>query len=620
MQEDKIFSGTAVAEAVDGSATETLADESFLSPPFSPISPISANFSFQMDASQIPALPAGLIINNPKNGTAYTIQEKLGSGGEGQSYLALSNSSLKDKSNGNLSNLDDSAKKKKVIKFVPVGTTASPEDLEQKLTEEYARLNTITSRNYSAFSIGSSGLASHLAIVSDFVEGRNLEQELTSRRRTYTPEETVDFLLKVVERQVRPLHQQGLVHRDLKPANIICTTRNDETDYSVIDFGTLREQNALATVTVNLKGTRGYSRFKGKYECVDDYYSLARVAYFLMTGKHPEFVAHERYDKMHDKEVFGAMPLEKRFSKIIFRMLGHDNDNRYASIDELTKDLQKLRRKVKETKTEDSGMDLNSAQALTHYREAAKFPLDLQRRINGLQERFKEQYLRTKRERNPLDADFQRDLGSVLTELGYERWNFPKDKELPLYVRKRKDSSSIDVLIINNSGDKYFQQYQVKAKERILDRREQSADVSEKWYKTGRGLGPVLLPAVGALGFLAAIPVGIAGTVALGAYSLFLTAAFYTNEKRRGYWKEVISHSSSNKCTSKNGYDKYVLFPSHLFGRLFYDSANRMKKLDRWIQRISTPNDKTLLERALQQAPYFTYSEKARKPCLLGQE
>ncbi len=616
MQEDEISRGIAVAEAVDGSAAETLVDgtlvdKSLLSPPFSPISPISANFSFQMDASQIPVLPAGFVINNPKNDAIYTIQEKLGSGGEGHSYLALSNGD----SSGDL----EKNTKRTVVKFVPVGT-AAPMDLEQKLTEEYTRLNTIIPRNYSAFSIGSSELASHLAIVSDFVEGRNLEQELTSRKRTYTPEETVDFLLKVVEKQVKPLHQQGLVHRDLKPANIICTTRNDETDYSFIDFGTLREHNALATVTVNLKGTRGYSRFKGKYECADDYYSLARVAYFLLTGNQPEFVAHERYDKMYDEEVFGAMPLDKRFSKVIFRMLGHDSDKRYLSVDELVKDLQKLKRKVKETKTEDSGMDLNSAQALTHYREAAKFPLDLQRRINGLQERFKEQYSRTKRERNPLDADFKRDLGSVLTKLGYERWNFPKEKELPLYVRKRKESSSIDVLIINDSGDKYFQQYQVKDKKKILDRRKQSADVSQKWYKTGRGLGPVLLPAVGTLGFLAAAPAGITSSAFLAMYSLISTIVFYSNGTFNSYIHEFTSPPSSAKCTLGNGYDKYVFFPSHLFGRLFYDSANGVKKLDRWIQSISTPNDKTLLERALQQAPYFTYSEKARKPCLLGQE
>ncbi len=528
-----------------------------------------------IDAEHIPILPSGTKLGNPHNGVMYTITEKLGSGGEGHSYLALTEDS-----------------KRKVVKFVPAGTAT---DLEQRLTEEYTRLNQIIPRDYSTFAVS----LAHLAFVSDFVEGVNLEQELTRRGRAYTPSETVDFLLNVVERQVKPLHQSGLVHRDLKPANIICTHTDDNVDYSIIDFGTLREHNALATVTMNLRGTPGYTRFKGKYESHDDLYSLARVAYFLMTGKHPEFIAHEKYDKMHDDEVFDALPLDKRFRAVLFRMLGHDVDRRYSSIDDLVSDLQTVKRKVKDS-VESVGIDLDSARQLTRYREAAVVPLDLQRRINGVKERFQEQYGKTWRDRNPLDQDLERDLGGVLVELGYERY-----KGDSVYLRKRKNTRSIDVFVINGGSKKYFQQYTVKSEDKIYDHYDFT--VSETWYKVGRVIGPGILPAIGALGFLIATQVGVIGAVVGAIYSLTTSLYFYGADMKPGQ----IPHSQ--ECSNRDGYYPYSWAPPHLFGRLFYDGAEAMKKLYRGTQKAITASDSDLLENALQPAPFFTYNQESKK-------
>ncbi len=529
----------------------------------------------------IPSLPSGLKLSDPHNGITYTIQEKLGSGGEGHSYLAL-----------------NEEKKRKVVKFVPAGTAI---DLEQRLTEEYTRLNQIIPRDYSAFPVG----LAHLVLVSDFVEGVNLDQELALRGKVYSPTETVDFLLNVVERQIKPLHQNGLVHRDLKPANIICTHTEDRVDYSIIDFGTLREHNALATVTMNLKGTPGYARFKGKYESHDDLYSLARVAYFLLTGKHPEFIAHEKYDRMHDEEVFGALPIDKRFRSVLFRMLGHDVNQRYTSIDDLVSDLQTVKRKVKDS-TKSVEIDLSSARQLTQYRESAVVPLDLQRRINGIQERFKEQYLKTKRDRNPLDTEFKQDLEAVLIDLGYKPdWEYQRENGECVYLRKRKETSSIDVFVVNGGGDKYFQQYTVKSEEKISARYDPF--VSDKWYSVGRAIGLAIPPAVGALGFLIAVPVGgIVFLIATG-YSAITADEFYSKRNR------LQNSSHSDNCSIHDGYKKYGWAPPHLFGRLFYDGAEKIKSLYRSTQKALADFDSVLLKEALQPAPFFTYDQESKK-------
>ncbi len=531
-----------------------------------------------LDPESIPELPAGFVLNDPTMGRQYTIQGKLKQGGEAHSYLALEGD------------------QRKTVKFVPVGLS-SVHDLEDKLRGEYARLEQALTRNHHLFAASHS----HLAIISDFIEGQNLEEELTTRGRAYTQGEVIDFLLDAVERQVKPLHDRGLVHRDLKPANIICAhTEDGSSTYSVIDFGTLREHDALATITINQRGTRGYSRFKGKYECHDDFYSLARVAYFLMTGNHPEFIAHEKYDRMHDEEVFNAMPLDKEFRAVLFRLLGHDAHNRYDSTDPLIKDLRKVQKRVSEE--DNIGIDLGSIQKLTAFREASVVPLDLVQRTKGLQERFKEQYEKTRRDRNPLDEGFQTDLESSLLDLGYTRFEAVESKEKG-YLRRRKDSERIDVFVPQTSGKTYFRYFQVDSLDQMDQRLAPASAASPKWYSAGRVAGFVLYPAVATLGFLIPTPVGGIALMVMSAYTLFSSIGFYIND---GYYRPVYK-----KYDHDSTYTSCAWAPQHVTGKLFYDLARGSKKLSQGIKKASEGTDKYSLQRALEPAPHFRYKTTA---------
>ncbi|MBS3094496.1 hypothetical protein J4474_02425 [Candidatus Pacearchaeota archaeon] len=84
---------------------------------------------------------------------------------------------------------------------------------------------------------------------------------------------------------------------------------------------------------------------------------------------------------------------------------------------------------------------------ISTYREKAKFPLELQREINGLVGLFSEEYNGSVNERNPLSDDFKKELDLLLKRIGYER-----EEKFMRYKRKLKDSKKIECLICNSSG------------------------------------------------------------------------------------------------------------------------------------------------------------------------
>lgn len=393
--------------------------------------------AYVVDHALIAELPQGFVINNPNNNERYAVLEKLPGGGEGHTYLAQEQSG-----------------QKKVVKLVSAGVSTTTSELEQKLREEYRKVNGAIGTKMTAFAAN----LLDVAVVNDYVEGRNLRQEIEEVDCVFTETQTVDFLLQVTKNYLQPLHENELVHRDIKPQNIISTTENEERTYTLIDFGLLRKVSPNATITTTLSGTPGYTRIKADYECADDYYSLAKTAYFLFTGKDPEYVGHAKYDALNDEEIFGALKINDNLRKVLFRMLGHEQKNKYQSCDDLIADLEKLQSKASKNKAvgaEEIGVDLKSAQILTEHREARQLPLSLQRNINGLKQRFKEQYDGTLASRVDLEKDFVSDLEETLYALGYNKQGIvsvaQQDpfKGMITYLRQHRDSKNIDVLLVN---------------------------------------------------------------------------------------------------------------------------------------------------------------------------
>ncbi len=263
-------------------------------------------------------------INNPNNGMRYKIINDLPNGGEGKSYLA-----------------EDAAGERKVVKILNVPSEYTASQLEEKLRLLYLQVNAALDSDNHVFTLDDE----QVAVVSDYVEGRNLKEELSYRNRIFKEEEVIDFLIDILENDLTKLHRQKLVHRDVKPQNVICHHGDEkESSYKLIDFGIMRDDNTSMTMTVSQRGSISYTKIKEKYECSDDFYSLARTAYFLLKGKDPGVVmfAEEEKEKEFDEEQFKELKVSESLKEILIKMLGHDVNDRYVSCEEIVDELRNM--------------------------------------------------------------------------------------------------------------------------------------------------------------------------------------------------------------------------------------------------------------------------------------
>ncbi|UQA62499.1 serine/threonine-protein kinase [Polyangium aurulentum] len=199
-----------------------------------------------------------------------------------------------------------------------------------------------------------------LYIAMELLNGTSLEDAIANeiaQGRAMSPER-VDRILAQVCGSLQEAHDKGIVHRDLKPANIFLTRRAGEEDYvKVLDFGIAKrserpdskEQKLTQQGTV--LGTPPYmspEQFRGQeLDARSDIYSLAVVAYEMLTGKLP-FDADTPWawatqhltaqPSPFEVSTFGAQVPHKMKSAIM-RALEKDKLKRQGTVREFHEDL-----------------------------------------------------------------------------------------------------------------------------------------------------------------------------------------------------------------------------------------------------------------------------------------
>ncbi len=125
-------------------------------------------------------------------------------------------------------------------------------------------------------------------LVMEYVEGRNLEEELAARNNDPLPEGLVVDVARQLCDVLAYLHNMTppIVYRDMKPSNVMLTSKGRAV---LVDFGIARLFKAARKGT--MIGTLGFAppeQYKGEIDPRSDIYSLAATMHYMLTARDPE--------------------------------------------------------------------------------------------------------------------------------------------------------------------------------------------------------------------------------------------------------------------------------------------------------------------------------------------
>lgn len=123
--------------------------------------------------------------------------------------------------------------------------------------------------------------------VMDYANGGSLED----LRRNIVPPGRALRLLAEAARALEVLHRNGIIHRDVTPGNILLTHQGNDTRVLLADLGVAKKMVGQQGATMTA-GTPAYMALEqatgvGPLDQRADIYSIAAVAYALLTGRPP---------------------------------------------------------------------------------------------------------------------------------------------------------------------------------------------------------------------------------------------------------------------------------------------------------------------------------------------
>jgi serine/threonine protein kinase len=215
----------------------------------------------------------------------YSIQRLLGGGGMGMVYLAhdqrLANRSC--------------AIKEMVDHFIDQAQRIEANEYFAREADTLAQLKhqaipAITDRFE---------LANRHYLVMEYVEGRNLEEELAARGQPLPEGLVIDIARQLCD-VLAYLHGlvPPIIYRDMKPSNVML---NPNGRVVLVDFGIARLFKAARKGT--MIGTLGFAppeQYQGLVDPRSDIYSLGATLHYVLTGRDPEKFPPFSFPKIHE--------------------------------------------------------------------------------------------------------------------------------------------------------------------------------------------------------------------------------------------------------------------------------------------------------------------------------
>ncbi len=191
--------------------------------------------------------------------------------------------------------------------------------------------------------------SNRLTVMEEFINGATLRDYLDSENTDLTlyDEEKIDMLIGVCE-ALELLHtcEPPIIHRDIKPTNILLTA---DLQVKIIDFDASRqykkdfkERDTVLMVTEGYAPPEQYGSEQTDGRA--DIYALGKV--------------------MQEMAILQETPHSTRVERVTEKACKKDPDSRYRTIQELKKELEKIKRQAFEKKRRKSGLLIGAAVVL----------------------------------------------------------------------------------------------------------------------------------------------------------------------------------------------------------------------------------------------------------------
>jgi len=184
-------------------------------------------------------------------------------------------------------------------------------------------------------------------IVMEYVDGETLKDRIRAAA-PLDAEEVVAVALQIGQ-ALSHAHQNRVVHRDIKPHNIMLSK---DGRVKVTDFGIARaaSTNTLTSTGSIVGSVHYFSPEQARGGLIDeksDIYSLGVVLYEMLTGRVPfegespisVALKHVQDQVVPPGEINPAVP--EGLSRVVMRALRKAQSERYQTVDELLRDLQR---------------------------------------------------------------------------------------------------------------------------------------------------------------------------------------------------------------------------------------------------------------------------------------
>ena len=259
----------------------------------------------------------------------YQALRLIGQGGFGKTFLAIDH--------------DKPSKPRCVIKqfFPQIEGTNDLAKAEELFSQEAQRLDELGHHDQIPALMAYFTLEGRQYLVQEYIEGKNLEQEL-KQDGVFDQKKVTQLLLDLLP-VLDFIHRIPVIHRDIKPENII--RRASDQKLVLVDFGAAKRVTPInRSVTGTMIGSAEYvapEQLNGKAVLASDLYSLGVTCLYLLTGVSPFELFDSGEFEWVWRDYLVNNSIDNNLGTILDRLVTPGIKKRYQSVESVLKNLKK---------------------------------------------------------------------------------------------------------------------------------------------------------------------------------------------------------------------------------------------------------------------------------------